>query len=197
MNKVLFDELINEFINNIDENKNTSISFYNNYRYFVINNKLKLDRQKDFINQLIKHFELDKIGNYLYSDSFSTILIEMLNEELNQLNQKETTINDSSKDGETKIKSTEFTIPIIAIKTEMQQTQIVYLFEQLIENKLININHNDTFWSLVSKYFIDKKGNSLDNIHQTKSQLKNAGKGKPKSNADLIEKIVNDTKNIK
>lgn len=86
---------------------------------------------------------------------------------------------------------------ITPIKLELNQTQIVYLFETLIAEKLINTNVNDKLWHLVSQYFIDKDNKPLNNIHKTKSNLKNVGKGKPKQNADLIEKIVSKTKTKK
>ena len=44
----------------------------------------------------------------------------------------------------------------------MKQTQIVYLFEQLIAKKLINENLQNNLWSLISKYFTNIKVEKLD-----------------------------------
>ncbi len=154
MNSIVFKELINDFIDNIDEMRLTNKTFYDNYKFFIYNNNLKIEEQKDFTNQLIKHFQLDKIGNVLYSDSFSTILIEMLNEELNQLNQKETIINDSNID---------------VLKTNEKENRIqikcaiinfAYLFYKLRDDKIIECQN---LAKALSNIIIDENGNPIDN----------------------------------
>ena len=132
-----------------------------------------------------------------YSDEFLNDMIELLNIELNDLNQKVTLINDGSKGVKLKNDAKETLTKITPIKTQMKQTQIVYLFEQLIAKKLINENLQNNLWSLISKYFTDVDGKIIKNIHQTKSHKNLIGKGKPKRNASIIEQIVSDTKNIK
>jgi len=83
----------------------------------------------------------------------------------------------------------------IPIKLEASQTQIVYLFKNLIEERLIKENLNPNLWKLISTYFTDKDGNPLKNIHQTKFNLENNKSGKPKSMSENIENIVNKVKN--
>lgn len=79
---------------------------------------------------------------------------------------------------------------IETIKLELNQTQIVYLFQTLIKEKLINETLNPKLWHLVSTYFTDKDNKPLSNIHQTKGNLENTKTGKPKAKADLIESIA-------
>lgn len=84
---------------------------------------------------------------------------------------------------------------IVPIRLDATQTQIVYLFQKLIDENLINETLNPKLWNLVSQYFTDKDNKPLKNIHQTKDKLKNTKTGKPKNNSDIITLIVSDTKN--
>jgi hypothetical protein len=197
MNRVVLKEKINVFIDNIDEIRLNATKFNDNYKYFIIDNKLTIEEQKHFTNQLLNHFNKSFIVNNDYSDEFLNDMIELLNIELNDLNQKETSINDGSKGVKLKNDAKETLTKITPIKTQMKQTQIVYLFEQLIAKKLIDENLQNNLWSLISKYFADVDGKIIKNIHQTKSHKNLIGKGKPKRNASIIEQIVSDTKNIK
>lgn len=81
------------------------------------------------------------------------------------------------------------------IQLDMEQRQIIYLFQKLIDEKLLNETKNPTVWDLVTQYFTDKDGRPIANIHQNKDGLKNTKTGKPKKNADVIERVINDTKN--
>lgn len=96
---------------------------------------------------------------------------------------------------ETEIKNIKESKVITPIKLELNQTQIVYLFQTLIEQKIINESINPKIWNLVSQYFIDANGKPIKNIHQSKDKLKNNKTGRPKKKADEIEKLVKDTKN--
>ena len=80
------------------------------------------------------------------------------------------------------------------IQLDLEQRQIIYLFQKLIDEKLLNETKNPTLWDLVSQYFTDMNGTPLNNIHQNKDGLKNTKTGKPKKGAELIEKIVTQTK---
>jgi hypothetical protein len=80
------------------------------------------------------------------------------------------------------------------IRFDATQTQIVYLFQNLIKEKLINESLNPKLWHLISTYFTDKDNKPLSNIHQTKGNLENTKTGKPKAKADLIEAITKGTK---
>jgi hypothetical protein len=94
-------------------------------------------------------------------------------------------------------KSNAKAIEIEPIRMELNQTQIVYLFQELINQKLINESINPKLWSLISKYFCDSSGKPIGNVHQTKDKLKNSKTGKPKSLSNEIEKVIADTKNHK
>lgn len=83
------------------------------------------------------------------------------------------------------------------IKLELNKTQIVYLFQLLIDEKLINESLNPKIWHLVSQYFLDKDGQPLKDIHSTKYNLANTKTAKPKKGADTIETIVSKTKTKK
>ena len=80
------------------------------------------------------------------------------------------------------------------IQLDLEQRQIIYLFQKLIDEKLLNETKNPTLWDLVSQYFTDMNGTPLNNIHQNKDGLKNTKTGKPTKSAELIEKIVTETK---
>lgn len=97
-------------------------------------------------------------------------------------------------DDNTKIIENKIDKPIEKIKLNLNQTQIVYLFEQLISEGYINANHNDKLWHLISLYFTDKDNKELKSIHQTKSNLHNKGTGKPKKESEKIDKIVTSIK---
>jgi hypothetical protein len=81
------------------------------------------------------------------------------------------------------------------IQLDMEQRQIIYLFQKLIDESFLNENKNPTVWDLVAQYFTDKDNNPLKNIHQNKDGLKNTKTGKPKKNATEIENIITETKN--
>lgn len=83
------------------------------------------------------------------------------------------------------------------IRLNMEQRQIIYLFQELIREKLLIENNNPSLWNLISKYFVDKDGKTLKSIHQNKDGLKNSKTGKPKRNASIIADIVAKTKNLK
>lgn len=83
------------------------------------------------------------------------------------------------------------------IQLEMEQRQIIYLFQKLIDEKLLNETKNPTVWDLVAKYFTDKDNRPLKNIHQNKEGLNNTKTGKPQKNATEIENIIMETKNQK
>lgn len=199
MNKVVLKQLIDdaikfEFHRSFDYEGSilfdnlSLIDIHNNYKWFSEKHSLNNEEKAFFILELIKHYQF---GSFLYNidENLQNKIIEMFNAELNDLNQKE----DVKLKNDAKEKITQIT----PIKTQMKQTQIVYLFEQLIEKQLINVNHQDNLWSLVSKYFSDVEGKTIKNIHQTKSGKNNIGKGKPKRNASTIEQIVSVTKNKK
>lgn len=76
------------------------------------------------------------------------------------------------------------------IRLDATQTQIVFLFQTLINEKFINENLNPKLWHLVGNYFTDKDGKTISNIHQTKDKLKNSKSGKPKAKAETIENII-------
>ncbi|MCZ2101285.1 MAG: hypothetical protein LC107_07090 [Chitinophagales bacterium] len=80
------------------------------------------------------------------------------------------------------------------IQLDLEQRQIIYLFQKLIDEKLLNETKNPTIWDLVARYFTDKDNNPLKNIHQNKDGLKNTKTGKPNKNATEIENIVNEVK---
>lgn len=79
------------------------------------------------------------------------------------------------------------------IRFDGTQTQIVYLFQKLIDEKFINLSLNPNIWKLVSTYFSDKDNKPLKAIHQTKYNLENTKKGKPKE-AQKIEEVVKSIK---
>ena len=81
------------------------------------------------------------------------------------------------------------------IQLDLEQRQIIYLFQKLIDEKLLNETKNPSLWDLVSQYFTDKDGTTIKNIHQNKDGLKNTKTGKPKNGAAQIENIVTSTKN--
>lgn len=80
------------------------------------------------------------------------------------------------------------------IQLEMSQRQIIYLFQKLIDENLLNDNKNPTVWDLVSQYFTAKDSKPLKNLHQNKDGLKNTKTGKPKKNSTEIDNIVFDVK---
>lgn len=80
--------------------------------------------------------------------------------------------------------------PLTPIKLELNQTQIIYLFQQLIENGYLKTNQNPKLWSLISKYFVDKDNKQIKNIHQIRVRLENNKTGKPKQETETIEKMV-------
>lgn len=84
---------------------------------------------------------------------------------------------------------------IKAIQLNLEQRQIIYLFQTLIDEQMINETNNQNLWHLVSQYFTDKDGNPLKNIHQNKDGLQNSKTGKPKKLAKEIQTIVTNTKN--
>lgn len=90
--------------------------------------------------------------------------------------------------------SKQTTKQIKPLQLDLEQRQIIYLFQKMIDEKLLNETKNPTLWDLVSQYFTDKDGNPFKNIHQNKDGLKNTKTGKPKKGAEQIEKIVTDTK---
>lgn len=110
-----------------------------------------------------------------------------------QLNSMQNVIMKIAPQSEGQSKETQ----IEKIKLNLNQTQIVYLFEQLISEGYINTNHNDKLWHLISLYFIDKDNKELKSIHQTKSNLHNKGTGKPKKESEKIDKIVSSIKSKK
>jgi hypothetical protein len=187
MNSIVFKELINDFIDNIDEMRLTNKTFYDNYKSFIYNNNLKIEEQKDFTNQLIKHFQLDKIGNVLYSDSFSTILIEMLNEELNKLNQKEITINDSSNDDIEVLKNNE---KKNRIQLKCTQNSIAYLFYVLRKNEIIECQN---LAKALSNIFINEEGKPITNFN---SCFKKFNQKEYPSKANIIDVFVKDFKKV-
>jgi hypothetical protein len=154
MNSIVFKELINDFIDNIDEMRLTNKTFYDNYKSFIYNNNLKIEEQKDFTNHLILHFTFE---NNLYSDNFSTLLIKMLNEELNQLNQKEIKINDSSNDDIEVLKNNE---KENRIQIKCAIINFAYLFYKLREDKIIECQN---LAKALSNIIIDENGNPIDN----------------------------------
>lgn len=79
---------------------------------------------------------------------------------------------------------------ITPIKLELNQTQIVYLFQQLVEKEYLRPNKNPALWNLISQYFVDVNDKPLKNIHQVKDRLINNREGKPKREADTIDEIV-------
>lgn len=83
------------------------------------------------------------------------------------------------------------------IQLDMEQRQIIYLFLQLVDNGFLNENKNPTLWELVSKYFADKDGRPIKNIHQNKDGLKNTKSGKPRKKSIEIERIVSKLSNQK
>ena len=81
------------------------------------------------------------------------------------------------------------------IQLNLEQRQIIYLFQNLIKEQMLNETNNPNLWHLVSQYFTDKDGNPLNNIHQNKDGLQNSKTGKPKKLANEIQTIVTNTKN--
>lgn len=79
---------------------------------------------------------------------------------------------------------------ITSIKLELNQTQIIYLFQQLVEKRYLRLNKNPALWNLISQYFVDVNDKPLKNIHQVKDRLINNREGKPKREADTIDEIV-------
>lgn len=129
-------------------------------------------------------------------EKYYSFIIEYIDDTLNEIDKIFTTkrFNESnqSKPIQTTIKTQ--TKAIEPIKLDATQTQIVFLFQKLIDEKLINETLNPKLWQLVSTYFVDKDNKALKNIHQTKDNLKNTKTGEPKSKSDIITKIVTDTK---
>jgi len=180
----------NELYRDFDHNSPTLNAFIELYKKEFEISELLYDKiiEKEFIkiNYLPKiESEFEKSFNSAKRTELGRMK-EYLNNRLIEL--------DKIPSVDTEIKKTKESKEITPIKLELNQTQIVYLFETLIAEKLINTNVNDKLWHLVSQYFIDKDSKPLNNIHKTKSNLKNVGKGKPKQNADLIENIVAKTK---
>jgi hypothetical protein len=108
-------------------------------------------------------------------------LIEVAIEKIPQLN-KQFRVQATTKEAET-------------IRLDASPTQIVFLFQTLIEEKLINETLNPKLWSLIATYFTDKDNKPLNNIHQTKNNLENTKAGKPKQKAEIIQQIVKQSKN--
>ncbi len=81
------------------------------------------------------------------------------------------------------------------IRLNLGQRQIIYLFQTLINEGMLNETLNPKVWHLVSQYFTDKDGNQLNNIHQNKDGLQNTNTGKPKKLASEIQTIINKVKN--
>ena len=79
---------------------------------------------------------------------------------------------------------------ITPIKLELNQTQIIYLFQQLVEKGYLKTNQNPKLWNLISQYFVGVDNKQIKNIHQLKDKLENSNTGKPRKEADNIEKIV-------
>lgn len=78
---------------------------------------------------------------------------------------------------------------ITPIKLELNQTQIVYLFQQLVEKRYLSMNENPTLWNLISQYFVSKGNKPLKNIHQVKYNLVYNEENKPKR-AETIDEII-------
>lgn len=81
------------------------------------------------------------------------------------------------------------------IKLKLTPTQIVYLFQE-IEKKFGDKTHNTKYWKFISDFFIDKDGQELKNIHQTKFNLNDTKTAKPKQHSDSIDAIIQATKDI-
>lgn len=88
------------------------------------------------------------------------------------------------------------TSQIVPITLDLGAREIIYLFLTLINEKLLSETKNPHVWDLVAKYFTDKNGKPLQNIHQNKDGLKNTKTGKPRRNADLIEHTVKTVVNL-
>lgn len=123
----------------------------------IFENEKRLNRYFDYrsiiVNdRLIKYFTIQ--FNKFNKENLPLIIKENKNQlcdnglswyiEVNK-NYKET----SSKEVKAK--------PIKPIKMELNQSQIVYLFMQLVKNGYINENLNSTLWNLVSKYFYNRR----------------------------------------
>lgn len=177
--------IIKEKSDTINEKNEGIIQIQNiNDKLLSINDK----KQKiDFLNT-----HLDKVNNFISSNQ-SIENIHLFNENKYKIQGayifKQFVENELSKYIQTPPQK-----PIEPIKLELNQTQIVYLFQKLIDEKCINETLNPKLWHLVSTYFVDKDNNTISNIHNTKSNLQNTKTGKPKKQADLIENIVNETK---
>lgn len=147
----------------------------------------RFDDYELFIKSYIQIWGLVKSKNQIIEDfikeNYSKELIEITNREIPRYE------NNIKANIKPYIKEIE------PIRLDATQTQIVYLFKCLVKEKIINESLNPKLWHLVSTYFTDKDNKPLNNIHQTKTNLENTKSGKPKNKAEVIEKVVKDTKN--
>jgi len=189
MNRVVLKEKINVFIDNIDEIRLNATKFNDNYKYFIIDNKLTIEEQKHFTNQLLNHFNKSFFENNVYSDEFSNDMIELLNIELNDLNQKETSINDDSKDNDEHLSTHE---KKNRIKLSCFQNNIAYLFYALRKNEIIECQN---LAKALSNIFINEDGKPIKNDFFNSCFNKFNDKEYP-SNAKVIDVFVKDFKKV-
>lgn len=207
MNDVLLNARVKELINTIDRNtfKVLLTESFGGKNYENIDN----DKLKDWHTDVTK-LELylkDVYAGYNLTENQRQFVFKSLIEYFNEcivkikpsknsytLNLLNELLSYSKIELERETTAKVMNKEIEPIKLELNQTQIIYLFQVLIDQKLINESVNPKLWNLVSQYFCDSSGKSIGNIHQLKDKLKNSKTGKPKSKADEIEKIVNDIK---
>ncbi len=160
MNRVLLKELIfddfdkwhkaYEYEGAIIHDNLSLIDVYDNYKNFSEKHFLNTDERVFFLTELINLYQFF----FFEIDDKLQKIINMLNEELNQLNQKETIINDSNievlKNNEKKNR----------IQLNCTKNNFAYLFYQLRENQIIKCQN---LAKALSNILIDENGNPVDN----------------------------------
>jgi hypothetical protein len=160
MNRVLLKELIFDDFNKWHESyEYEGTIIYDNLSLIDVYDNYKNFSEKHFLNTDDRVFFLSELIN-LYQFSFFEIndklqkIINMLNEELNQLNQKETIFNDSNIDV---LKNNE---KENRIQIKCAIINFAYLFYKLREDKIIECQN---LAKALSNIIIDENGNPIDN----------------------------------
>ena len=192
ISKIIEDRVsINFNFGNEDEEIVYSEERYFRYilKHISYDNFIKYNSQNELLIHLFDHFYAVEEDGWAFNDiAFGNfrLAVEKILIFINEKRKSQQNFSDAKQNT---LKPTE------TIKLNLTPTQIAYLFQE-IEQKFGDRTHNTKYWKFISDFFIDKNGEKLKNIHQTRENLNNTKTGKPKQHSDSIDSIIKSTRDI-